>query len=255
MHEMKLRVLVASVLAMSLTAGIATAQTAPAAKPAAPAAPAANPFAAAQAGVDKTTLSYAYGYEFGAKMVRQGTELDVATVVKAVQDSLAKRPPPANMAPEKLEAAVVKHQQQYANILKTQFEKISKENKTRSDAFMASNKAKPGVTTLPSGVQYRVIEAGAGAKPSNTNTVDIQFRASLAATNQVIIDTFSEAKPQTGKLNEIPWPGMREVLALMPSGARYEIFAPGDKAYGNDPRSPIGPQQAVKFEVSLISVK
>jgi FKBP-type peptidyl-prolyl cis-trans isomerase len=250
---MKLRVLAASVLALSLTTGIASAQTAPAPKPAA--APTANPFAAAQAGVDKTTLSYAYGYEFAAKMVRQGTELDSATVVKAVQDALAKRPPPANMAPEKLEAAVVKHQQQYATILKTQFEKITKENKTRSDAFMAGNKSKPGVTTLPSGVQYRVIEAGSGAKPTANSTVDIQFRASLAATNQPIIDTFSEPKPQTGKVSEIPWPGMREVLALMPSGARYEIFAPGDKAYGNDPRSPIGPQQAVKFEVNLVGVK
>jgi FKBP-type peptidyl-prolyl cis-trans isomerase len=248
---MKLRVLAASILALSLTAGIAAAQTAPAASPE----PAANPFAAAQAGVDKATLSYAYGYEFGAKMVRQGTELDVATVVKAVQDALAKRSPPANMAPEKLEAAVVKHQQQYAAILKTQFEKISKENKTRSDSFMLSNKTKPGVTVLPSGVQYRVVEPGSGAKPSSSSTVDIQFRASLAATNQVIIDTFSEAKPQTGKVSEIPWPGMREVLMLMPMGARYEIFAPGDKAYGNDPRSPIGPQQAVKFEVSLVSVK
>jgi FKBP-type peptidyl-prolyl cis-trans isomerase len=248
---MKLRVLAASVLALSLTAGIASAQPAPAANTA----PAANPFAAAQAGVDKSTLSYAYGYEFGAKMVRQGTELDTATVVKAVQDALAKRPPPANMAPEKLEAAVVKHQQQYASILKTQFEKITRENKARSDTFMNGNKSKPGVTVLPSGVQYRVIEAGSGAKPTNNSTVDIQFRASLAATNQPIIDTFSEPKPQTGKVSEIPWPGMREVLVLMPAGARYEIFAPGDKAYGNDPRSPIGPQQAVKFEVSLVNVK
>lgn len=248
---MKLRLLAATLAALSLSSGIALAQTTPVAKPAAT--PAAKP-APAPAAADKTTLSYALGYDYGANLVESKADLDIATITRALQDGFAKRAP--TMPGDKLAAALQEFQKKMAAQQRAEFERMGSENKTKSEAFLAANRAKPGVTALPSGVQYRVIETGTGAKPTAASTVQVHLKGSIS-TGQEFANTYSaaDAKPVSFKLGDFPLAGMKEVLVMMPMGSHWEVAIPADKAYGNDPRSPIGPNQAILFDLKLVSVK
>ena len=240
---MKFRLL-SAVLASVLATG-AMAQTAPAAKP------------VASGPVDKAALAYALGYDFGRGLADQAPGLDVMAINRDIQDGYAKKQP--TIAPEKLQATVAAYQQQREVQAKAEFEKVSRENKAKSDAAIASNKSKPGVISLPSGIQYKVVEAGAGAKPTINSTVEFNFSGALASTGQVFASTFANVKPVSGKLNDVAnLPGMKEVMQMMPTGARWQILLPPEKAWGNGPeslRGGPGPNQAVFLDVKLISVK
>lgn len=243
---MKFR-LISAVLASVVATG-AMAQTAPAAKPAAP---------VASGPVDKAALAYALGYDFGRGLADQAPGLDVMALNRAIQDGYAKKQP--TIAPEKLQATVAAYQKQREAQAKADFEKISRENKSKSDAAIAANKAKPGVITLPSGIQYKVVEAGAGAKPTLNSTVEFNFSGALASSGQVFASTFANVKPVSGKLSEaVSLPGMQEIMQMMPTGARWQILLPSEKAWGNGPeslRGGPGPNQAVFLDIKLISVK
>jgi FKBP-type peptidyl-prolyl cis-trans isomerase len=242
---MKLRLLAAAVAALALGSAAAFAQTTPA--------PARAP-AAAAAPADKATLSYALGYEWGANLAESKADLDINGIIRAVQDGYAKRPP--TMPAEKLGAALQQFGQKMATQQKAEVERVSRENKTKSDAFLAANRAKSGVTVLPgSGIQYRVIDAGAGPKPGPTSEVSVNLMGSIS-TGQMFTNSYNgpEAGPVKLKVNELP-KGLQTVLQMMPVGSRWEVVLPPDQAYGNDPRGPGGPGQAAKFDIQLISSK
>lgn len=236
---MKLRLLAATLAALTLVAGSAFAQSTPA--------------------PDKNALSYALGYDLGRNLVDSGESVDVNTVIKALQDGYAKKEPTVPVA--QLRTAVETMQKRQMEKAKVAFDQASAANKTKSDAFLAQNKAKAGVQTLPGGVQYRVVEAGSGAKPTQASNVTLQYKGALTD-GRVFVDTFSPAQGQTAppapmaiKVSEIPLVGLREALLQMPAGARWEVVLPADKAYGNTPQSPVGPNQAVVFDVKLVSIK
>jgi peptidylprolyl isomerase len=236
---MKLRLLAATLAAMTLVAGSAFAQTTPA--------------------PDKNALSYALGYDLGRNLVESGEAVDINTVVKALQEGYGKKEPTVPVA--QLRTAVETMQKRQMEKAKAAFDKASAENKVKSDAFLAQNKGKPGVQSLPGGIQYRVIEAGSGAKPTQASNVTMQYKGSLSD-GRTFVDTFSPQQGQTTapapmaiKVSEIPLVGLREAIVQMPTGARWEVVLPADKAYGNTPQSPVGPNQAVVFEVKLVSVK
>ena len=236
---MKLRLLAASLAALTLVAGSAFAQTTPA--------------------PNKNDLSYALGYDLGRNLVESGEAVDINTVIKALQEGYGKKEP--TVAVTQLRTAVEAMQKRQMEKAKAAFDKASAENKTKSDAFLAQNKAKAGVQSLPGGVQYRVLEAGSGAKPNQASEVTLQYKGALTD-GRVFVDTFSPQPGQTAapapmaiKVSEIPLVGLRDALLQMPAGARWEVVLPADKAYGNTPKSPIGPNQAVVFEVKLVSVK
>jgi peptidylprolyl isomerase len=236
---MKLRLLAATLAALTLVAGSAFAQTTPA--------------------PDKNALSYALGYDLGRNLVESGEAVDINTVVKALQEGYGKKEPTIPVA--QLRSAVETMQKRQVEKAKAAFEKASAENKTKSDAFLAQNKSKTGVKSLPGGIQYRVIEAGSGAKPTQASNITMQYKGALSD-GRTFVDTFSPQQGQTAapapmaiKVSDIPLVGLREAILQMPTGARWEVVLPADKAYGNTPQSPVGPNQAVVFEVKLVSVK
>lgn len=233
---MKLRLLAVALTALTLTAGAAGAQ---------------------ETSSEKGKLSYAIGYDLGRNLIESGEQIDVATVTKAIQDGYSKKQPTVPV--EQLRTSVESMQKRQVAKAKTAFDKASSENKTKSDAFLAQNKAKAGVKTLPSGVQYREVEKGSGQKPTQASDVQIQYKGSLYD-GRTFVDTSAAqqgqtAGPVTMKVSQIPLTGLREALVMMPAGARWEVALPADKAYGNTPQSPIGPNQAVVFDVKLVSVK
>ena len=195
---MKLRLLVACVAALGV--GTVLAQAAP---------PVPAP-AAANAPLDKATLAYALGYDYGRRLADTAPGLDANALIRAMQDGYAKRNPTIDA--EKLGQTMETFQKQLEAKAKADFEKVSRENKAKSDAAMAANKVKPGVTTLPSGVQYRIVEVGTGAKPTLNSTVEMHYGGTLASNGQEFIRSFSQPKPLSGKVSDMPWAGMREAM-------------------------------------------
>lgn len=211
-----------------------------------------GPVAAQDTSSEKGKLSYALGYETGQSAAQSGEPLDLETLIKGLRDAYAKKPP--SVPVDELRTAVQNMQKRQGEKAKAAWEKAAAENKTKSDAFIASNKAKSGVKALPSGVQYRVIEAGNGAKPTQASTVQLQFSGPYPWGERP-----AQARPAQDipavKVSEIEMPAMREAILQMPAGAKWEITLPADKAYGADPRTGFPPNVAVQFEVKLVSVK
>ncbi len=201
---------------------------------------------------DKGKLSYAIGYEIGRDFNEKKMDIDVQTVLRAIQDGYAKQNPSVPEAD--MRAALETMQQKMLEQAKSEFERVAGENKTKSDQFLAQNRSKPGVVVLPSGVQYRVIEEGTGARPATTSEVQLHFRGSLY-TGQEFASTYTGNNAVTMKVADAPIKGLQEVLPLMKAGSRWEVYLSADLAYGASPRSPIGPNQAVIFDVKLVSVQ
>lgn len=237
---MKVRLLAASLAAMTLVSAAASAQDTTS---------------------ERGKLSYAIGFNTGvelAELAARGEQVDVNTVIKAIQDAYAKKQPAVPV--EELKTAVENMQKRQQAKLEAEFARLASENKAQSDAFLAQNRAKQGVQTLPgSTVQYRVIEAGSGAKPTQNSDVVLNYRGTLPD-GTVFVDTNQapegqQAGPVTLKVSQIPLVGLREALLQMPTGARWEVVLPGDKAYGTDIRAGRMANQAVVFDVKLVSVK
>ncbi len=236
---MKLRLLAAALAATTLVAGTAAAQDTTS---------------------EKGKLSYAIGYNTGAELAElteRGEAVDINTVVKALQDAYGKKEPAVPV--DQLRTAVENMQKRQQAKMEAEFKRISDANKASSDSFLAQNKAKSGVRTLPSGVQYRVIETGSGAKPTVNSDVALTYKGSLPD-GTVLIDTNQVPEGQTPrpielKVAQVPLEGLREALLQMPAGSRWEVVLPGDKAYGTDIRAGRMANQAVVFDVKLVSVK
>jgi len=228
---MKLRLIAAAVAALALTAGNAVAQ---------------------DTSTEKGKLSYALGYDLGRNAVESGEQVDVNTIIKGLQDGYGKKQPTVPV--DQLRTAVQNMQQRQQTKAKAEWDKAAATNKTKSDGFIAANKAKAGVKSLPSGVQYRVIETGTGAKPTQANTVQLEVAGPYAWGERPQQPRPAQAIPAI-KVSEIEMAAMREALLQMPAGSKWEVTLPPEKAYGADPRTPFPPNVAVQFEVKLVSVK
>lgn len=231
---MKLRLMAVATAALVLSAGLANAQDTTS---------------------EKGKLSYALGYDAGvniAGLAARGEQIDIATVVKALQDAYAKKEPTVPV--DQLRTTVQNMQKRQEAKAKAEWEQAAAQNKTKSDAFVNANKAKAGVKVLPSGVQYRVVENGTGAKPTQASTVQLEVAGPYAWGERPAQARPAQAIPAM-KLSEIEMPAMREVLLQMPAGSKWEVTLPADKAYGADPRTPFPPNVAVQFDIKLVSVK
>ncbi|HXD50564.1 MAG TPA: FKBP-type peptidyl-prolyl cis-trans isomerase N-terminal domain-containing protein, partial [Burkholderiales bacterium] len=128
---------------------------------------------------DKPNLSYAIGFQIGADFVDKKLDIDINRVISAMQDGYAQRKP--TVSEETMHDLLGRMQYQMYTQAKSEFDKIAGANKAKAQQFMAENKSKKGIIALPSGVQYRVIEDGNGAKhPSSQSDVTVHYRGSLA---------------------------------------------------------------------------
>ncbi|RYG39260.1 MAG: FKBP-type peptidyl-prolyl cis-trans isomerase [Burkholderiales bacterium] len=238
---MKLRVLAATLAALTLTAGIASAQT----KPATPA-PAAKP--AAPAVVDKTHASYAFGWSLGSELQNSGEPVDIATVVRGLQDAYGKKQPA--YTEEQLGTAYAGFQQHVQQKMEAQFRKALADNQTQSNDFVTKYKTQEGVKTLPSGIMYRIAKPGTGAKATANSQVQIAFRSYLAA---VGVPLSGVQTPPAFKVSDAPIPALKETLPLMQQGAVWEVVVPPGKGAGDQNQQ--FAQQAIAIQIELGSVK
>jgi FKBP-type peptidyl-prolyl cis-trans isomerase FklB len=202
---------------------------------------------------DKPNLSYAIGYQIGNDFLERKMDIDINTVIRAMQDGYAKRK--ATISDETMHDLLSRMQYQMYSQAKSEFDKLATVNKAKSQQFMAENKSKKGIVVLPSGVQYRVIEDGAGAKhPTAQSDVTVHYRGSMA--NGLEFDSsFARGEPVHLKVGDVI-KGWQEVLPLMRVGDHWQIFVPPELAYGERGQPPrIGPDEALVFEIKLIDVK
>jgi FKBP-type peptidyl-prolyl cis-trans isomerase FklB len=189
---------------------------------------------------DNDKVLYSLGYELGKDITRQELQLVPEVLLKGAEDGKSGARPLVDAG-----------QRQAA--LKQIRQARAKENLAQSQAFLAANEKKEGVQTLPSGLQYKVIQAGEGKTPGARDNVRVHYRGSLIDGTQ-FDSSYDRGKPATFRVNQVI-KGWQEALQLMKEGAKWELFIPPDLAYGERGRPRvIPPNSALIFEVELISV-
>jgi FKBP-type peptidyl-prolyl cis-trans isomerase FklB len=141
-----------------------------------------------------------------------------------------------------------------AEIAMQQSQSSNQTNKDKGQEFLAANKVKPGVVTLPSGLQYKILAAGQGPKPSLTDTVTVNYAGTLI--NGTEFDSsYKRGTPASFILTQVI-PGWTEALQLMSVGSTWELYIPAYLAYGVNGAAPvIGPNETLIFKVELIAIK
>lgn len=185
-------------------------------------------------------------------MKRDGVDVDTAILMRGLKDALAGSTPLLSDQ----EAQTVMGALQ-TDVRKKQEEKqkeLAETNKKEGDEFLAANKIKQGVVTLPSGLQYKILQEGTGPKPAADDTVTVNYRGTLV--NGTEFDSsFKRGQPASFPVGGII-KGWNEGLQLMPAGSKWQLFIPPDLAYGPRGAGPtIGPNSTLVFEIELLSVQ
>jgi FKBP-type peptidyl-prolyl cis-trans isomerase FklB len=200
----------------------------------------------------KEKVSYIIGMDIGAKFKEQSVDIDPDILARGIKDGLSGARPLLS-GPE---AREVMHA--FEKELRTKQEAARKaageKNKIEGEAFLAENKKKEGIKTLPSGLQYKVIRPGTGKKPKATDTVTTHYKGTLIDGTE-FDSSYKRGKPATFAVNGVI-PGWTEALQLMEEGAKWQLFIPPNLAYGERGAGQvIGPQATLIFEVELISIQ
>ena len=125
-------------------------------------------------------------------------------------------------------------------------------NKAAGEKFLAANKAKAGVKTLPSGVQYKVIKEGTGAIPADTSTVKVNYEGRLID-GKIFDSSYQRKQPVTMRANQVI-KGWTEILTKMPVGSTWEVYIPQELAYGAQEQGQIKPFSALVFKIELLGI-
>jgi FKBP-type peptidyl-prolyl cis-trans isomerase len=197
--------------------------------------------------------SYAIGMNIGKNLKRDSVEVDPAILLRGLKDALAGGK--LLLTDDEAKAALTALQ---AEVRAKEEEKIKAaaiENKKAGEAFLAANKAKEGVVTLPSGLEYKIIKEGTGPKPTADDTVLCHYRGTLVD-NTEFDSSYKRNEPLKIPVGGVI-KGWTEAIQLMPVGSKWQLFIPSDLAYGERgaPGSPIGPNSTLIFEVELISIE
>jgi len=229
------------VIALSLLSGAALAQSAPTA-----------PASGAPA-IDKTKLSYAIGYQIGTQFANSAQpDVDIAVLVKALQDGYAKRAPvvPIDVMQQQLVNFDAKVQRDSV----VEFRRVATGNAQRSADFLARNHKRSGVVTLPSGIQYEVLTKGRGAQAQMTSTVVVNYRGALIDGTE-FDSSYAHGKPVTFTVNRVI-AGWQDVIPRMHVGDKWKVVIPSALAYGERGELPrIGPNEALVFDIELVDIQ
>jgi len=241
-----------------------------------PAAPAATtPKAAAKAPVKKTAtatksaaaapalttrkdkFSYALGMNIGKNLgnqLKQGSvEVDWSLVGQGLKDSTAEGGK-TRLTEDEAKAVLTEVQTEVGKQMQEKMKEAAAKNKAEGEAFLAANKSKEGVVTLPSGLQYKILTAGIGPKPTASDQVVCNYRGTLIDGTE-FDSSYKRGKPATFGVGQVI-KGWTEALQLMPIGSKWQLFIPSSLAYGErgGPGGAIGPNEALIFDVELISI-
>ena len=197
---------------------------------------------------DSEKYSYAIGVNFAQSLLRQGVPVDADAVYMALQDSLSGGD--LRLTADVMSDALRAEAQRAGERKRA----MAGENLKRGKDFMAQNKDKEGVTTLPNGIQYEVLRKGDGEQPTAKDSVTVHYVGSLID-GQEFDSSRRRGEPASFPLGNVI-KGWQEVLPLMRVGSRWLVTIPPDLAYGvNGAGAAIGPNETLVFEIELLSVE
>jgi FKBP-type peptidyl-prolyl cis-trans isomerase len=197
-------------------------------------------------------MSYGLGVDMARNLTRIGIEFDADIVMKGFKDELSGGK--LIMTDQDLRAIMSTYYEEVTRKREQAMRSAAEENRKMGEAFLAENKTKDGVVTLPSGLQYKILKAGSGRTPTDADTIECTYRATLV--NGTEIDSSERTgQPATFKIRGLI-AGWGEALRLMPVGSKWQLFIPPELAYGERGAARnIGPNTTVILEVELIAIK
>ncbi len=193
----------------------------------------------------KEKASYAMGLNMGNWIKSNGFDFDLKILSQGMQDAASGAK--TLLAPDETEKVLKEFQDQARNA-------ATEKNKGQGAQFLAENAKKPGVITLPSGLQYKVLTEGTGPKPKDTETVVTNYRGTLIDGSE-FDSSYSRNEPAEFPVKGVI-KGWTEALLLMNVGSKWQLFVPSDLAYGErGAGAKIGPHATLIFEIELLQIK
>lgn len=226
----------------------------PAAQPAKPAAPAAQPAAPAAGAPTRSVedrASYVIGYNLGRSLKQNEINANTDLLTQGLRDALSGAK--GMLTDEEMQATMQEFQQKVMAAQEAKQKVLGEKNKTEGEAFLAKNKARAGVKTTASGLQYEVLKEGTGPTPKPTDTVTVNYVGTLIDGTK-FDSSYDRNQPATFVLNQVI-PGWTEGVQLMKVGSKYKFYIPASLGYGErGAGGVIGPNAPLVFEVELVSI-
>ncbi|ACE84616.1 FKBP-type peptidyl-prolyl cis-trans isomerase [Cellvibrio japonicus] len=195
--------------------------------------------------------NYIIGQNIGRNLKNGGLAIEPESLALALADIRDGKD--SRISEEEMQKIMQEVQEKAIAKQEEEQKKLSEENQTKGKAFLDENKAKEGVVATESGLQYKVITEGKGAKPKATDTVTVHYTGKLIDGTE-FDSSAKHGQPATFPLDGVI-PGWTEALQLMPQGSKWEIYIPSELAYGAGGQGPIPPSSTLIFEVELLEIK
>jgi FKBP-type peptidyl-prolyl cis-trans isomerase len=195
--------------------------------------------------------SYVIGFNLGRTLKQNDVDANSDLIVKGLRDGLAG----ANgmLTDAEMQSTMQEFQKQVQTQQEAKQKVIGEKNKTEGEAFLAKNKARAGVKTTASGLQYEVEKEGTGPTPKATDTVTVNYKGTLMD-GSTFDSSYDRGQPATFVLNQVI-PGWTEGVQLMKVGSKYKFYIPAALGYGDKGAgATIGPNAPLIFEVELLSI-
>jgi FKBP-type peptidyl-prolyl cis-trans isomerase len=205
----------------------------------------------------KEKFSYALGMNIGTNLgntlKKQSVEVDWNLVSQGLKDATTTGAK-TRLTEDEAKAVLTEVQNEARKEQQEKMQEAAAKNKTEGEAFLAANKAKDGVVTLPSGLQYKILTAGTGPKPTASDSVVCNYRGTLI--NGTEFDSsYKRGQSATFGVGQVI-KGWTEALQLMPVGSKWQVVIPSSLAYGDrGAGAEIGPNATLIFEVELLSIQ
>lgn len=207
----------------------------------------ASVWAAPELNTEKQKLSYALGAYFSQGISQQGVDMDIPAFLQAVEDVLNKAQ--LKLSDEELQTVLTQYQEKLAK----ERNASASNNKVAGENFLAENKKKEGVVTLPNGMQYKVLKEGSGPKPKSDSEVQVHYHGTHI-NGQVFDSSYDRGEPISLSLTQVI-KGWQEALPLMSVGSKYQFYIPAELAYGErGAGTSIGPNEALVFDIELLGI-
>jgi FKBP-type peptidyl-prolyl cis-trans isomerase FklB len=201
----------------------------------------------------KEKASYAIGIDLIRNFKRQSIDADLEVVIRGMKDEKSGKK--LLLTEADLKKTLSDYNLELKNKQALQKQLTADQNKRDGKAFFTANKNKPGVITLPDGIQYNVIKEGNGVKPTDTDSVTLRYKGTLLDGTEFDSTDFMGGYPVTFFVKDSLIDGWKAALKLMPAGSKWQIFVPphlgyGEKGAGRD----IGPNSTLIYEIELLAV-
>ncbi len=200
----------------------------------------------------KDKISYTIGTNIGENFKKQGIDVDANLLLKGINDGLAGKK--YLLSDDEMKEVMAAFQKEMMAKQSVEFAKLAEKNKKESEDFLAANKTKDSVVTLPDGLQYKILREGTGRMPTKNDTVVVNYQGRLID-GSIFDDSYQRGEPITFPVSGVI-PGWIEALQLMKEGSKWQLFIPSELAYGERGAGQhIGPNEALIFDVELLKVK